>query len=237
MYNLMIIERNPKELDKIVNSICDKFQNIRVCHISYDDKKVLNILEKNIIDFILLDCKTNEINDLKFVNYIQNKKLEQYKKSIIVKLDKTINLNDFNENRYIFSYTSDINTMYRDIRKLVFEQKENHNFKRIKNKIKEQLTYLRYNYSHSGTRYIEETILEIYKDRYNFDGNLSKNIYPIIGKMHNKTVDTIYGNIKQATNYMLLECNKDRIMNYLGYGDYVKPKIQDIIFAILNKLE
>lgn len=46
MYNLMIIERNPKELDKIVNSICDKFQNIRVCHISYDDKKVLNILEK-----------------------------------------------------------------------------------------------------------------------------------------------------------------------------------------------
>ena len=79
MYNLMIIERNPKELDKIVNSICDKFQNIRVCHISYDDKKVLNILEKNIIDFILLDCKANEINDLKFVNYIQNKKLEQYK--------------------------------------------------------------------------------------------------------------------------------------------------------------
>lgn len=233
----MIIERNPKELDKIVNSICDKFQNIRVCHISYDDKKVLNILEKNIIDFILLDCKTNEINDLKFVNYIQNKKLEQYKKSIIVKLDKTINLNDFNENRYIFSYTSDINTMYKDIRKLVFEQKENHNFKRIKNKIKEQLTYLRYNYSHSGTRYIEETILEIYKDRYNFDGNLSKNIYPIIAKKHNKTVDTIYGNIKQATNYMLLECNKDRIMNYLEYGDYVKPKIQDIIFAILNKLE
>ena len=36
---------------------------------------------------------------------------------------------------------------------------------------------------------------------------------------------------------MLLECNKDRIMNYLGYGDYVKPKIQDIIFAILNKME
>lgn len=191
MYNLMIIERNPKELDKIVNSICDKFQNIRVCHISYDDKKVLNILEKNIIDFILLDCKANEINDLKFVNYIQNKKLEQYKKSIIVKLDKTINLNDFNENRYIFSYTSDINTMYKDIRKLVLEQKETYNHKRIKNKIKEQLTYLSYNYSYSGTRYIEETILEIYKDRYNFDGNLSKNIYPIIAKKHNKTVDTI----------------------------------------------
>lgn len=233
----MIIERNPKELDKIVNSICDKFQNIRVCHISYDDKKVLNILEKNIIDFILLDCKANEINDLKFVNYIQNKKLEQYKKSIIVKLDKTINLNDFNENRYIFSYTSDINTMYKDIRKLVLEQKETYNHKRIKNKIKEQLTYLSYNYSYSGTRYIEETILEIYKDRYNFDGNLSKNIYPIIAKKHNKTVDTIYGNIKQTTNYMLLECNKNRIMDYLGYGDYVKPKIQDIIFAIVNKLE
>lgn len=58
-----------------------------------------------------------------------------------------------------------------------------------------------------------------------------------IAKKYNKKVDTIYGNIKQATNYMLSECNENIIISYLGYSYYVKPKVQEIIFAILNKLE
>lgn len=110
-------------------------------------------------------------------------------------------------------------------------------FQGIRKKIRQQLSYLNFNYCNNGTKYLEETILEIYKEKYNFDGNLSKNIYPIIAKKYNKKVDTIYGNIKQATNYMLSECNKNIIISYLGYSYYVKPKVQEIIFAILNKLE
>lgn len=238
MFNLMIIEENPEELNKLINNICEKFKNIRISYISYDYKMTLKMLEKNTIDFILLDCKINNLNNLKLIDYIQNKQLEKYKKSIIIKIDKKINFNICDKNKYIFSYTSDLNKMYENIKKLIVStQKEKYNIQRIRKKIRKQLNYLNFNYCHNGTKYLEETILEIYKEKYNFDGNLSKNIYPIIAKKYNKKVDTIYGNIKQATNYMLSECNENIIISYLGYSYYVKPKVQEIIFAILNKLE
>ena len=238
MFNLMIIEENPEELNKLINNICEKFKNIRISYISYDYKMTLKMLEKNTIDFILLDCKINNLNNLKLIDYIQSKQLEKYKKSIIIKIDKKINFNIYDKNKYIFSYTSDLNKMYENIKKLIVStQKEKYNIQRIRKKIRKQLNYLNFNYCHNGTKYLEETILEIYKEKYNFDGNLSKNIYPIIAKKYNKKVDTIYGNIKQATNYMLSECNKNIIISYLGYSYYVKPKVQEIIFAILNKLE
>lgn len=237
MFNLMIIEENPEELNKLINNICEKFKNIRISYISYDYKMTLKMLEKNTIDFILLDCKINNLNNLKLIDYIQSKQLEKYKKSIIIKIDKKINFNIYDKNKYIFSYTSDLNKMYENIKKLIVStQKEKYNIQRIRKKIRKQLNYLNFNYCHNGTKYLEETILEIYKEKYNFDGNLSKNIYPIIAKKYNKKVDTIYGNIKQATNYMLSECN-EKIISYLGYSYYVKPKVQEIIFAILNKLE
>lgn len=90
MFNLMIIEENPEELNKLINNICEKFKNIRISYISYDYKMTLKMLEKNTIDFILLDCKINNLNNLKLIDYIQSKQLEKYKKSIIIKIDKKL---------------------------------------------------------------------------------------------------------------------------------------------------
>lgn len=46
MFNLMIIEENPEELNKLINNICEKFKNIRISYISYDYKMTLKMLEK-----------------------------------------------------------------------------------------------------------------------------------------------------------------------------------------------
>ena len=112
----MIIEENPEELNKLINNICEKFKNIRISYISYDYKMTLKMLEKNTIDFILLDCKINNLNNLKLIDYIQSKQLEKYKKSIIIKIDKKINFNIYDKNKYIFSYTSDLKKMYENIK-------------------------------------------------------------------------------------------------------------------------
>ena len=140
MFNLMIIEENPEELNKLINNICEKFKNIRISYISYDYKITLKMLEKNTIDFILLDCKINNLNNLKLIDYIQSKQLEKYKKSIIIKIDKKINFNIYDKNKYIFSYTSDLNKMYENIKKLIVStQKEKYNIQRIRKKIRKQL--------------------------------------------------------------------------------------------------
>lgn len=232
MYNLMIIEQNTFKLTEIINSIGARFQNIRICHISDDIKNTFEILEKYTIDIILLDLKEDEIVNI--IEYLQAHNLYQYRKSIIIKLDKCNNLYKFEKNKYVFSYIKKSDTILKELDRLI----KNNEFKleKIKNKIKQELVNLEYDYSYNGTKYLEETILEVYKAQIDFDGNLSKNIYPIIAKRHQKKSDTIYGNIKQATNLMISKCDRKKLIEYFGYSYYIKPKIQEIIFTILNKI-
>ena len=95
---------------------------------------------------------------------------------------------------------------------------------------------VRYNYSYKGTIYLEETILELYKVKYDFDSSLSQSIYPILAHRHKKSISTIYGNIKQSTKLMLADCDSSKLMNYFHYNKFMKPRIKEIIFTILNKL-
>lgn len=237
MYNLMIIEKNPYELEKILNHICEKFKNIRICYISYNDKNILDILEKFTIDMILVDCKSNEIGEISFIDYIQENNLYQYSKSIIIKSDNIINLDKYKKNKYIFSYTNTINTMQKDIKNLIKYKDKQKDLKNIRDKIKEELINIDYNYAYKGTKYLEEVILEIYKFGLEFDGNLSKNIYPIIAQRYNKKTDTIYGNIKQSTNLMTYHCDNKKLCDYFGYCNLEKPKVQEVIFTILSKIK
>lgn len=66
--------------------------------------------------------------------------------------------------------------------------------------------------------------------------NLSKNIYPLIAKKYNKSVNNIHTNIKQATKYMYRDCDSNILKNYFCFYDDVKPTEKQVIYTILNKL-
>ena len=106
----------------------------------------------------------------------------------------------------------------------------------VRLKIRNELTYLNYNYSYNGTHYIEDVIFELYKIKNNFKGNLKKEIYPILSKKYNKSIDTIYGDIKVATKYMILDCKEEIILKYFNYSFFIVPKVKEIILTVLNKL-
>lgn len=110
------------------------------------------------------------------------------------------------------------------------------NNENIKIKINNELKHLHYNFSYNGTRYLAEVIFEVYKQKDSHKDNLQKNIYPIIAKKYNKSINTIHGNIKQATKCMYLDCEESIINKYFNYSYFVKPKLKEIIFTILNKI-
>lgn len=95
---------------------------------------------------------------------------------------------------------------------------------------------MNYNFSHVGTKYLEETIIEVYNVKDIFDGNFEGNIYPIIAKRYNKRANTIYCNIKQATNAMIVNCDEKILIKYFNYNYFVKPKVNEVIFTILHKI-
>ena len=76
----------------------------------------------------------------------------------------------------------------------------------------------------------------LYKNKNIDYENLSKNIYPIIGKRYNKSANTIYCDIKQAVKAMYYDCEEETINEYFHYSYFMKPKLKEIIFTILRKI-
>ena len=106
----------------------------------------------------------------------------------------------------------------------------------IKAKINTELKYLNFNFSYNGTRYLAETIFELYDNRTNYIDNFRRDIFPVIAQRHSKSTNAIEGNIKQAINCMFFDCNESIIIDYFNYSFIMKPKLKEISFTILNKL-
>ena len=132
---------------------------------------------------------------------------------------------------------SGYDVLLKEFKALINSKMQYNKYNDLITKIDYELKHLNFNFSHYGTKYLRETIIEVYKVKQRFDGNLKKNIYPIIAKRYKKNVNTIYCNIKKAILSMYLECNEDRLLNYFNYSYITKPKVNEIIFTILNKID
>lgn len=106
----------------------------------------------------------------------------------------------------------------------------------IRNDIKKELNYLHYNYSHKGTRYLEECIYQLYIKGEDND-NLSKDIYPLIAEKYRTNVNAVKCNINKANNSSYFECEEARMEEYFGFSVQTRPTTKEIIYAIMNKLK
>ncbi len=119
---------------------------------------------------------------------------------------------------------------------MIKEKLENKCHTLLSSKIDHELNYLNFNFSHCGTKYLKETIMEVYKIRDDFNGNLEKNIFPILAQKYSKSVNTIYCNIKNEVKNMTISCDETLLNQYFGSYFFIQPKVNDVIFTILNKI-
>ena len=187
-----------------------KFENIRICNIEYNIENCFSVLKTTEIDIIIIDLENNQNTEIDLIKYIERNKLYRYKKSIIVKVNQFGHKEISKANQYVLSYINKISEIEHVLHVFIAKKRD--------------------------MKYLEETILEIYKMNIKFEGNLEKEIYPIIAKRHQKKMDTIYGNIKFATNHMIMDCKEEKLNQYLGHGYFEKPKVKEIIFKVLSKI-
>jgi response regulator receiver domain len=205
-----MIEENPSQIRIMVNYIAKKFENIRICNIEYNIENCFSVLKTTEIDIIIIDLENNQNTEIDLIKYIERNKLYRYKKSIIVKVNQFGHKEISKANQYVLSYINKISEIEHVLHVFIAKKRD--------------------------MKYLEETILEIYKMNIKFEGNLEKEIYPIIAKRHQKKMDTIYGNIKFATNHMIMDCKEEKLNQYLGHGYFEKPKVKEIIFKVLSKI-
>lgn len=99
-----------------------------------------------------------------------------------------------------------------------------------------ELKKLNYNFSYNGTKYLAESIYQSYhmQDIYNI--NLNKDVYTIVAKKYNKSVNNIKCNITHATKWMYYDCDEKTLEEYYRFFYRKKPTVKEVIVAILNNL-
>lgn len=66
--------------------------------------------------------------------------------------------------------------------------------------------------------------------------NLQRDIYPLISKVYNKTINNIKCNINNATESMYYRCESKILREYFKFHDDTKPTAKTVIYTILNKI-
>ena len=108
---------------------------------------------------------------------------------------------------------------------------------KLKSQIQNELNKLNFNFSYSGTRYFGDGIEECYYKGDIYSINLETDIYSILSKKHNKTINSIKSSIFKSILAMYCETTDNKLSDYFGYRIIMKPKTKEVISIILQKIK
>lgn len=241
MVNVLLVEKDMKYCKKLINNINMENKNIRLCAIASSLEEISFAISNHNIDIILMDLKSSDYNKIRNKRLIQKRNWEN--STIMLLEQQDISNVSINKTNYIVK-SDNINEVTKSINKLVASRitpqllaKKNSQEDIIRKRIRNELKYLGYNWSYNGTKYLAETIYILYNLKDYYDDNLERYIYPIVGKKYGKTAHNVKCNIINATNMMTLNCQEEKLLNYLYFNDFSKPGPKAIITAILGKIE
>lgn len=154
MYDVLIVENSLTNTEKVVNMLSQEPNYFRVANISSNYEETIQYLLSKKFEIIILNYSFLEI-----VEYIENNQLFDYQKSIIVLSE---NKNIVNTN-YLSCFNNE-SIEYNQLLEILSQfLKYKNSSNAMKNRIREELIRLNYNYSYTGTKYVEDVIFELYK--------------------------------------------------------------------------
>ena len=236
MIRVLIVEDNLDYVKNILNSVINKFGNLRIEYIATTVREAVEIIKNNYIDLIFLDLK---LPDSLGTNVIQEvKSLNNLKQPNIVIISAEIDLINIVKSSYpkldIINKLASKETIYKELQRIVYDMDYEKYQYFIEEQIRDELIRIGYDFKYKGTLYIFESIKYIYKSN-NLDllDNIEKNVYKYIAYQYHKSINNIKTNIIKATNLAYLYQDKERIENYFLVN--IKPTPKMVISFILSK--
>lgn len=107
----------------------------------------------------------------------------------------------------------------------------------VKSRIREELIKLNYNFKYTGTIYLVETIYLLYSQKKYYKFSLESEVYPIIAKEYNCSVNTVKSNIVNATDKMCYDCEENKLARYIGKYKITKPGPKQIAKSVLKRIK
>ncbi|MCI8393436.1 MAG: hypothetical protein HFJ23_06715 [Clostridia bacterium] len=186
----LFVSKDMLSLKQLVNSTVSQCNEIYVKYIANTKSEMLEILSRHYVDLLILDIRDFDftLNELiKKINFLIICQTE-----LLIKLvNESYQKVQIEENK--------IESVCNLLKEIIKNNRiANCN---IKNNILLELSNMGYNLKHIGTYYVLEAIMLIYEaNSWDKLDNLQKNIYTVIAKNHNKSLNNIKTNIIKATN-------------------------------------
>ncbi|MCI8291385.1 MAG: hypothetical protein HFJ25_03940 [Clostridia bacterium] len=113
-------------------------------------------------------------------------------------------------------------------------------YKIMKGKIDCELYKINFNFKYIGTIYLSECIY-IYSTLLNNNNeinsiNLKSEVFPIIAKKYNTTINSVKTNINRSATNMYYDCNEHYLNEYFNRHLDSKPTLKMLIYTILDKI-
>ena len=204
-----------------------------------NEKEAIREFELSKVDVFLFDLDYTRVEGYNLVKYIVSKNFKKHYKSVVGITQDQKKFKELQNNPFmyhVFLKPVTLKEVYEMLENAVSEKLLHGDEQAIKERIKDQLDLLSFNFSYNGTKFLSEVVYEIYTHRNKFHENLSKDIYPIIAEKYGKTVNTVKCDISHATKLMYYDCKEEVIMKYFNYKFPVKPRVKEVIFTIVNNI-
>lgn len=244
MINFLIISKNLNYIKKIINIINSNYDNVRIYSIASCIAEAIQILNTNNIDVILLDSKLLFYkNSEKINNILLSKQSDKYLNSIILFIEQNdifLEKAKYLKPQFIYRIINknfNYKTLLNCINEIISIKHLNCKSEIIRYNILLELSYLGYNLSHIGTKYLTDAIEITYNSNSNSVKNLNKYVYPIISQKYNCSICNIKTNINRATEAMFYNCPEKLLLNYFNFFEVKKPNIKIIINTIFIHLD
>lgn len=243
MLDVLLVGKSLKYCMELINELNNNNENIKFVGIVNNVKYLKHELKKKHIDIILIYLNTSQIKNILNLKEINTKITS---KSIILILDE-LNLNTkLKNNKLVYDYilkSDNFENLLNIFNKLVtdrtsiLEKSAISEPNKLLEEIKNELNYLRYSFSHIGTKYITESIYILYNSEYYYNYDLEKEVYPIIANTYHKTIHSIKCSIAYATTSMYYNCEEIRLLNYIKENSLTKPGAKKIMCSIIERIK
>lgn len=233
MVNILIADDNIEFAKLLVNDIVSTNENLRIVKIATNGKETLELMNKDKIDIVLLDLKMPIYNGYEILEKLSDEKKKEYENSIIVITGEAECIPKIMNNKLVAFIVLKGANQYEDIMNKIDRIVEIKLQYIIRKKIITELHNIGYNLNHVGTQYLAEAIFEIYKKKDDFNGNLEKEIYPLLSIHFQKSIHNIKCNITRATENMSYYCCQENLDKYF---EGIRPTTKTVISIILSRI-
>ena len=171
MYRIMVINKDTNEIINIINYIGKRFNNILFYDLSTNiEFDIMKLIKK--IDIIIIDYENFLILKKDLEKYMLNNPKDL--KNIIV-YNKNSLIGSINKIDVNYNIAKDLNELQLILEKIIKEKTLEKRNNEIEKKVTEELIKLNYDFKYCGTYYMKEIIINIYNNKYAFEGNFEKN--------------------------------------------------------------